>query len=125
MIKDKQMLRKIFEMQCEICKAVAHPLRLEIVEHLSKNEMGAGALLAALGTSKANLSKHTTQLIRAGIVDLRRDGRKAYYRLTNPEIHEACSIMRSILYRRLKRDEELASAIRPTRMGRGRSKSIS
>ena len=125
MTKDKQMLRKIFEMQCEICKAVAHPLRLEIVEHLSKNEMGAGALLSALGTSKANLSKHTTQLIRAGIVDQRRDGRRVYYRLTNPEIHEACSLIRSILYRRLKRDEELASAIRPTRTGRRRALSIS
>jgi DNA-binding transcriptional ArsR family regulator len=115
MIKDKHLLRK----------AVAHPLRLEIIEHLNKNEMGAGALLAALEISKANLSKHTTQLIRAGIVDQRRDGRKVYYRLSNPEIHEACGILRSILYRRLKRDEALASALRPTHTVRGRSLSIS
>lgn len=115
MTKDKQMLRKIFVMQCEICKAVAHPLRLEIVEYLSKREMGAGVLLAALETSKANLSKHMTQLIHAGVVDQRRDGRQVYYHLAHPEIHEACCIMRSILYRRLKRGEELASAIRTPR----------
>ena len=41
----------------------------------------------------------------------KRDGRKAFYRLTHPEIHEACSIMRSILYRRLKRSGALATAI--------------
>jgi ArsR family transcriptional regulator len=115
MTKDKQMLRKIFEMQCEICKAVAHPLRLEIVEYLSRREMGAGALLTALETSKANLSKHMTQLIHAGVVEQRRDGRQVHYRLSNPEIHEACCIMRSILYRRLKQGEQLASAIRPSR----------
>jgi ArsR family transcriptional regulator len=114
-MKDKKMRRKIFEMQCEICKAVAHPLRLEIVEHLSKREMGAGALLQALETSKANLSKHMTQLIHAGVVDQRRDGRRVCYRLSCPEIHEACCIMRSILYRRLKQGEALASAIRAPR----------
>jgi len=111
MTKDKQMLRRIFEMQCEICKAVAHPLRLEIIDHLSKKEMGASALLAALETSKANLSKHMTMLIHAGVVEPRRSGRQVHYRLSHPEIHEACCIMRSILYRRLKRGEELASAI--------------
>ncbi len=115
MTKDKQMLRKIFEMQCEICKAVAHPLRLEIVDYLSRREMAAGALLTALETSKANLSKHISLLIHAGVVEQRRDGRQVHYRLSNPEIHEACCIMRSILYRRLKRGEELASAIRTPR----------
>ena len=115
MTQDRLMLRKIFEMQCEICKAVAHPLRLEIVDHLSRREMGASALLAALDTSKASLSKHMTQLIHAGIVEQRRDGRQVYYRLSHPEIHEACCIMRSVLYRRLKRGQELATAIRPPR----------
>jgi len=115
MTQDRSMLRRIFEMQCEICKAVAHPLRLEIVDHLSRREMGASALLTTLDTSKANLSKHMTQLIHAGIVEQRRDGRQVYYRLSHPEIHEACCIMRSVLYRRLKRGQELATAIRPPR----------
>jgi len=114
MAKNKKMLRKIFEMQCQICKAVAHPLRLEIVDHLSKKEMPASALLAVLDTSKANLSKHMTQLTQAGVVDQRRSGRLVYYRLSYPEIHEACSLMRSILYRRLRQSEELASVIQPT-----------
>lgn len=115
MTKDRQMLRRIFEMQCEICKAVAHAVRLEIIDLLSRKEMSAGSLLAALETSKANLSKHMTLLIHAGVVDQRRDGRKVYYRLSNSEIHEACCIMRSILYRRLKRGEAVASAIGASR----------
>jgi len=115
MTTDKRLMRAIFEMQCEICKAVAHPLRLEIVDRLSKKEMAAAALLAALETSKANLSKHMALLIHAGVVEQRRDGRQVHYRLSHPEIHEACCIMRSVLYRRLKRGEELASAIRTPR----------
>ena len=115
MTKDIRVLRKIFEMQCQICKAVAHPVRLEIVDLLSKREMGASAMITALETSKANLSKHVNQLVQAGVVDQRRKGRQVYYRLSHPEIHEACCIMRSILYRRLKQGQKLATAIGPAR----------
>jgi DNA-binding transcriptional ArsR family regulator len=50
-------------------------------------------------------------LAHGGIVESRREGRQIFYRLTDPEIHRACTIMRSILYRRLKEGEKLASAI--------------
>ncbi len=115
MTKNKEAARKIFEMQCQICKAMAHPVRLEIVELLHGHEMSAAALLKALGTSKANLSKNMAMLMQAGIVDATRDGRQVSYRLSHPQIHEACVIMRSILYQRLKQGEKLASAIGSSR----------
>jgi DNA-binding transcriptional ArsR family regulator len=115
MTQNKQAARKIFEMQCQICKAMAHPVRLEIVELLHRQEMSAAALLQALETSKANLSKNMAMLMQAGIVDAIRNGRQVSYRLSHPQIHEACVIMRSILYQRLKQGEKLASAIGSTR----------
>jgi ArsR family transcriptional regulator len=108
---DKQALQKIFQMQCEICKALGHPLRLAIVDRLRDREASAAALLGDLEISKANLSKHMALLTRGGIVDSRKEGRQLYYRLADPEIHQACAIMRSILYRRLKEGDKLASAI--------------
>jgi DNA-binding transcriptional ArsR family regulator len=108
---EKSALRKIFEMQCEICKALGHPLRLAIVDRLNAGETSASDLIADLGISKANLSKHISLLVHNGIVESRRDGRQLFYSLSDPEIHKACSIMRSILYRRLKEGEKLASAI--------------
>jgi len=107
----QEQKRRIFELQCDICKAMAHPLRMEIVEHLYRSKLAASALLTALDTSKANLSKHMAILTRAGIVERQKHGRKVTYTLAHPEIHEACSIMRSILYRRLKRGEKLASVM--------------
>ncbi len=105
------MARKVFEMQCQICKAMAHPARLEIVELLHRGEMSAAEMIAALETSKVNLSKNMALLTQAGIVDAIRAGRQVRYRLSHPEIYEACRIMRSILYQRLKEGEQLASAI--------------
>jgi ArsR family transcriptional regulator len=98
-------------MQCEICKAMGHPVRMEIVEILNRGEQAAASLMATLETSKVNLSKHVGLLLRAGIVEQRREGRQVHYRLACPEIHEACTLMRSILYRRLKQEERLVTAI--------------
>ena len=111
-IRQTREARQIFQMQCEICKAMAHALRLEIVERLRRREMSASALLKVLVTSKAGLSKHMAVLEQAGIVARRKDGRQAYYSLTHPQIHRACAIMRSILYRRLRKGERLLSALR-------------
>lgn len=114
--QSRQALRRIFELQCQICKAMSHPLRLEIVELMSRDEIPAARLLARLGTSKANLSKHMTQLVQTGIAEQRHAGRQVFYRLTHPEIHEACAIMRNILIRRIRREEQLAlSATSPRR----------
>jgi DNA-binding transcriptional ArsR family regulator len=112
---EKSALHKIFRMQCEICKALGHPLRLAIVDRLNAGETAASDLIIHLGISKANLSKHMALLAHGGIVDSRRDGRQIFYRLTDPEIYRACTIMRSILYRRLKEGEKLASAISAVR----------
>jgi DNA-binding transcriptional ArsR family regulator len=108
----RQEARKIFEMQCRICKAMAHPLRLEIVHLLNARSMPASELIAALEVSKASVSKHMNQLVQAGIVEASRIGRQVHYRLAQPEIYKACTIMRSILYRQLKEAEKLASALR-------------
>ena len=113
MTKNKRTLRQIFELQCQICKSMAHAVRLEIVDLLSQKERTASFLIAELETSKANLSKHMAVLIQAGIVGQRRHGRQVSYFLPHPEIHHACSIMRSILYQRLKRGEKLADAMKP------------
>jgi ArsR family transcriptional regulator, virulence genes transcriptional regulator len=108
---DKKTLQKIFEMQCEICRALGQPLRLAIVDRLNAGETSAADLITDLDISKANLSKHMALLAHGGIVESRREGRQIFYRLTDPEIHKACALMRSILYRRLKQGEKLASAI--------------
>jgi ArsR family transcriptional regulator, virulence genes transcriptional regulator len=110
-IEDKALRQKIFQMQSEICKALGNPLRMAIVDRLNDKGTAAADLIADMEISKANLSKHMTVLLQGGIVESRRDGRQIFYRLIDPEIRKACAIMSSVLYRRLKRGERLASVI--------------
>jgi len=112
---DRTVRQKIFQLQCEICKSLGHPLRLQIVDLLNNGESSASDLIAAIDISKGSLSKHMSLLTHGGIVESRHQGRQIFYSLTDPEIHKACAIMRSILYRRLKKGEKLALAIKATK----------
>ncbi|MEJ2110159.1 MAG: metalloregulator ArsR/SmtB family transcription factor [Acidobacteriota bacterium] len=109
---DSSTQKKIFQLQCQICKSLAHPVRLQIVDRLNRGEAAASDLLESLGISKGNLSKHMSLLVQSGIVVSVRKGRQVFYRLTDPEIHKACAIMRNILYNRLRQGSKLASALK-------------
>jgi DNA-binding transcriptional ArsR family regulator len=56
-------------------KALAHPLRREIVERLSGGAASVGALTGDLGVSKPTISRHLRTLEEAGVVSRVIDGR--------------------------------------------------
>lgn len=88
----------VFERQAQICKAFASPVRLQILDIVSKGECGAAELQETLSISKANLSQHMAVLKSAGVISTRRDGKQMYYLLTLPEVKQACQLIRKVLY---------------------------
>src|SRR6266496_925841 len=82
--------RQVYRVQAEILKALANPLRLEILHLLGSREVSSKKLMLALGISKTNLSQHLAVLRKAHIVTDRREGTSTLYRVAYPEIEEAC-----------------------------------
>jgi DNA-binding transcriptional ArsR family regulator len=54
------------------------------------------------------VSQHLAVLRAAGVVDAERDGREVRYRLVDPDVMVACSVMRAVLERRMTRLGEIA-----------------
>jgi ArsR family transcriptional regulator len=92
---------KIYQMQADIAKVLANPVRLRILDQIGTGEVAYGKLLSRLGVSKTNLSQHLAILRKGGILSVRREGVHVHYRLTYPEIKELCSSMRGILAKHL------------------------
>ncbi len=90
-------------LQAEILKTLANPRRLEILHRLAEGPCEVGRLAEELGASQPNVSQHLSVLRAAGLVDYERDGREVRYRLTDPDVITACSVMRGVLQRRLTR----------------------
>ncbi|MHD0398128.1 ArsR/SmtB family transcription factor [Staphylococcus simulans] len=62
-------------------KAMAHPIRLEILNLLSCGELCANDLLTYFQVTQPTLSHHMKTLIDHHFVHKRQDGNKHYYRL--------------------------------------------
>ncbi len=97
------MDRKLYEMQAQLCKTLANPKRLEILDILKRDaEITVNALAEQLEIPKANTSQHLAVLRQAGVVNTRRDGINVFYSLRSPRISEACALTRQILVERLE-----------------------
>jgi ArsR family transcriptional regulator len=96
-------------LQAEVLKTLASPRRLEILHAMASGPIEVGRLARAIGASQPNVSQHLAVLRNAGVVEAERDGREVRYRLTDPDVMVACSLMRGVLERRLTRLGEMAA----------------
>lgn len=88
---------EIYERQARICKAFAHPARLQILDSLGQGELGVSHLQEVLGISKTNMSQHMAVLKSVGVLSTRREGKQVYCSLALPEVKQACQLIRKVL----------------------------
>lgn len=80
------MNEKMVEHAAEVLKALAHPVRLQIVELLQAGEMCVGDIVEALGGKQAITSQQLNMMKAKGVLSCRRDGAKVYYRIENRNV---------------------------------------
>ena len=80
------MDKKVAEHVAEVMKAVAHPVRLQIIELLEAKELCVGDIVKAVGGKQAITSQQLNMMRDKGVLSSRRDGAKVYYRIENKNI---------------------------------------
>jgi DNA-binding transcriptional ArsR family regulator len=80
------MDKKVAEHVAEVLKAVAHPVRLQIIELLETTEMCVGDIVAALGGKQAITSQQLNMMKDKGVLNCRRNGTKVYYRIEDQNV---------------------------------------
>jgi len=80
------MDKNVAEHAAEVLKAVAHPVRLQIVELLENKEMCVGDIVTALGGKQAITSQQLNMMKDKGVLNCRRNGTKVYYRIENKNV---------------------------------------
>jgi DNA-binding transcriptional ArsR family regulator len=64
----------------DVFNAIAEPVRRDILAYLARDERAVSDVVEALGLNQPSVSKHLKVLRHVGLVDVRRDGRQAFYR---------------------------------------------
>ncbi|MDD5328089.1 MAG: metalloregulator ArsR/SmtB family transcription factor [Phycisphaerae bacterium] len=104
--------RKIlFEKQAEIAKAIAHPLRIAILDFLKNKEQCVCDIAAYVGSEQSNVSRHLSVMAKAGVLDCRKDGLKVIYKLKTPCILDCFSCITTCLKQQADENVKFLRAI--------------
>lgn len=75
-------------------KAIAHPNRLAIICLLSRNEeLSVSDICVHTDCSQALISHHLTDMHAKGLLQIRREGRNAFYRLADDRVTKVMRCM--------------------------------
>jgi len=101
---------EFYELHAHLCKALAHPTRLLIIDELRDEPRSVGDLVERLGLRQSNLSQHLGILRDQRLVTARRDGQTVYYSLRDRRVTQAFDLLREVLRQVLMEGERLAVA---------------
>ena len=102
---------ELLKLQADFCKTFADPKRLFIIKELRNGERSVGQLAKKLGVRSTNVSQHLAVLRDKGAVEARREATTVYYRLSDPNIGQACLLMQEVLLNQLEKTRELAERL--------------
>lgn len=88
--------KKPFDMQLFFA-ALADNTRLRLLNLMSKGEICVCFLVEVIGPNQPKISRHLAYLRKAGIVDARREGKWAHYRIVEPNDQHAIKVLRDVL----------------------------
>lgn len=104
--------RKFYEMKAEIIQAAGHPIRLAVIEYLVDGEQCVCDIVDYLGAQRSNVSRHLSVMLKAGLLDVRKDGLKMMYSLKMPCIVKFLGCVDEALREKIKFQAELLSKLR-------------
>jgi ArsR family transcriptional regulator len=106
--KDRQLL---FEKQAEIAKAIAHPLRIAVVDFLKDGEQCVCDIAEYVGSERSNVSRHLSVMANAGLLEYRKEGLKVIYSLKCACIVDFFACVITVLKQQARENEKLLKAL--------------
>jgi DNA-binding transcriptional ArsR family regulator len=87
--------------KAEFFKALAHPLRIRIVDELRNGELGVSDLCERLDAEQSTLSQQLAILRSRNLVTARKDGLNVFYSIRDPDIFRLLDVARKIFNKQL------------------------
>ena len=77
-------VKRLYKMKAEVIAAAGHEIRLAIIDFLKDGEQCVCDIAEHVDGQRSNVSRHLGVLLKAGVVDQRKDGLKMIYSLKTP-----------------------------------------
>jgi ArsR family transcriptional regulator len=80
-------------------RLLGEPMRLRILQAVCKGPRSVNGIVAATGSTQANVSKHLALLAAGGVLTRKKQGQCVYYGMKNRLVMKLCELMHSQLAR--------------------------
>ena len=77
-------IQQLYRLQAEVIQAAGHPVRLAILHYLKDGEQCVCDIAEHIGAQRSNVSRHLNLMLKSGVLEFRKDGLRAMYRLRTP-----------------------------------------
>lgn len=101
----------LYRRKAELIKALAHPLRLAVVDYLQDGEQCVCHIAEHLGAERSNVSRHLAVMLKTGVLRCRKDGLMVYYELRTPCIVNCLDCVAKALKQNVKEEARLMAAV--------------
>ena len=93
-------------------RILGEPVRILLLQSLQRGERNVSDLVAAVGSTQPNVSKHLRILQEAGLVRRRQDGNVVYYSIADPTVFDLCDAVCTSVGKRLIQNATVAEELR-------------
>lgn len=93
-------------------RTLGEPIRIQLLQALQRGERNVSDLVAAVGSTQSNVSRHLRILQDAGLVGRRQDGNSVYYSIADPTVFALCDAVCNSIGTRLNQHATLADELR-------------
>lgn len=93
--------RELYQSIAKVAQALASGNRLQLLEFIAQGERSVDSLAAMAGITVANASQHLQALRRAGLVAVRKEGQRVYYRLAGDDVVQLYGALHRVAESRL------------------------
>jgi DNA-binding transcriptional ArsR family regulator len=104
------------QFRAEFFKALAHPLRIKILDTLRSGEIGVNDLCARLGVEQSTISQQLSVLRTRDIVAARKSGNSVFYSVKDPEIFRLLDVAKEIFNNHLIDIKNLLAQLEPAQL---------
>ena len=99
-------------MVAERFRVLGEPLRVRILEELRDGEKNVTELVAAVGSTQSNISKHLRTLQEAGFIGRRQSGNQVFCYIDDPSVFDLCDTVCTSVGERLAKHARLVNELR-------------
>lgn len=107
--KNKQLM---FDRQAEIVKAMAHPIRIAVLDFLKDGPRCVCDIAAHVRSERSNVSRHLSVMTSAGLLENYKDGLNVIYQLKRPCILDFFSCIERCIMEQTRDDQKLLKYLR-------------